>query len=136
MRTELQKLANQRKRFCGTVEKFGWKKAFRGPDLKTIMISNVHLADRRGNPVGEVLTDHVWFTCGKWSYSLEVGDHIAFFARVEKYVKGYKGPRDDVWDAPIEEDYLLKRPTKVVAIKQPTKGKQSEISTIFFGDNA
>jgi len=40
-------------------------------------------------------------------------DIVEFRGRVEKYIKGYKGWRDDVYERPTEEDYKLSFPTKV-----------------------
>jgi hypothetical protein len=44
--------------------------------------------------------------------NLKPGDVIQFEGRVDTYIKGYRGYRDDVYDAPIEEDYRLVYPTK------------------------
>jgi hypothetical protein len=63
---------------------------------------------------GNVVTEHLWFnmTKGFAVLGLQAGDTVEFRGKVEKYVKGYKGYRDDV-DKPLEEDFKLSRPTKV-----------------------
>ncbi len=106
MRKELKSINKQRLNFSATVERFGFKSAFRGPDIKTILLKNVKTN-------GKVLTDHLWLTCGKWSEKLNIGDIISFDARVSTYTKGYKGYRDDIYDKPVETDYRLERPTKI-----------------------
>ena len=61
-----------------------------------------------------LVTDHVWFTCGRWSEDISEGDVVEFDARVMSYKKGYRGYREDMWDAPPPSiDYRLERPTKV-----------------------
>lgn len=47
MRRELKKLDGERMRFVGTVERFGTKPAFRGPDIQTILLVNVYRNDRQ-----------------------------------------------------------------------------------------
>lgn len=47
-------------------------------------------------------------------YVITEGCTVEFDARVTTYIKGYKGRRDDVFDAPLEMDYKLERPTRVV----------------------
>ena len=42
-----------------------------------------------------------------------IGGMVEFDARAPTYMKGYRGRRDDVYDAPIEMDYKLERPTRV-----------------------
>jgi hypothetical protein len=59
-----------------------------------------------------LLTDHLWFTTGKWSAGLAVGDIFEFEARVADYIKGYQGRRE-VFDAPVSRDWKLQRPTQV-----------------------
>lgn len=67
---------------------------------KTLLLINVTDAI-----AGDILTDHLWFTSGKWSNGLKRGDEIEFDARVSRYVKK-SGIRD----------WRLERPTKVVRI--------------------
>lgn len=42
-----------------------------------------------------------------------IGGIVEFDVRVTTYEKGYKGYRDDVYDAAVKTDYKLKRSTKV-----------------------
>jgi hypothetical protein len=91
------------------IERFGSKRAYKGPDIVTLLLRNVICIK-----TGELLTDHLWFKAGKWSKPLLAGDEIEFEARATPYMKGYRGRREDAWDAPpIEEDWRLERPTKV-----------------------
>lgn len=62
------------------------------------------------------LTDHLWFTTGKWSAGVRAGDVIEFDARADEYIKGYHGRRDLPDAAPIEQDWRLTRPTKVIIV--------------------
>lgn len=110
MRKELKKINKQRLTFSATVEKFGFKSAFRGSDIKTILLKDVKTGD-------QIVTDHLWLTCGKWSESLKIGDNITFDARVSNYTKGYQGYREDIYDKPVTTDYRLERPTKVIINK-------------------
>jgi len=112
MRKELSKLKNQRKKFIGVFERFGTKRAYRGPDLQTVLLKDIK------NENGEILCDHLWFnlTKGFGIIKLKQGDIVEFEARVKSYEKGYKGYRDDIYDKPIEYDYKLDRPTKIKKI--------------------
>ncbi len=110
MRRELKKHAGQRFTVTATFERFGIKSGYMGRQLRTVLLRDV----RRGD---EVLTDHLWFTCGKTfdRLMLREGDCISFDARVSRYTKGYQGWREDVpqWTA---YDYRLERPTKAFKI--------------------
>lgn len=107
MRQELQKINKKRLKFRAKVEKFGFKPAFRGFGLKTILLVDVINVE-----TNNIVTDHIWFTCGKSWDSLIENDIVEFEARVAKYEKGYKGYREDVYN-PVSIDYKLERPTKV-----------------------
>lgn len=109
-RKELQKREGARFRCRATVERFGTKASFRGPPVPTILLRNI--ADVAS---GTLLSDHLWFTCGKWSAGLAVGDIVEFDARVGDYIKGYQGRREDVF-APVTRDWKLARPTKVIVL--------------------
>ena len=109
MRKQLREFNGERMRFTAIVKRFGEKSAFRGPPLATILLTNVCIVES-----GQQVTDHLWFTKGKsWDACTE-GCTVEFDARVTTYIKGYKGRRDDVFDAPVEMDYKLERPTRVV----------------------
>ena len=111
MRKELRKLNNKRFTVTATFDRFGFKNGYKGP-LKTILLVNVKKDEK-------LITDHLWFTCGKTFDQLELkpGDIISFDARVTEYEKGYKGHRamklGEYWS---EIDYRLERPTKAKVI--------------------
>lgn len=92
-RKELGKRDGKRFRCRAVVERFGSKAAYRGPPIQTILLRNVVDAN-----TGASLAEHLWFTSGKWSRGLAVGDVFEFEARAAEYVKGYQGRRE-VYDA-------------------------------------
>lgn len=51
--------------------------------------------------------------------NLQPGDIVEFRGKVERYIKGYKGWREDV-DNQIEEDYKLSRPTRIALFRKAT----------------
>ena len=106
MRKALKHRDGDRFRVRATVERFGTKRGFRGEAIPTLLLK--HLRDAT---TGQILSDHLWFTQGKWSDGLKAGDMIEFDARVGSYEKGYKGHRDDVVGAPVKQDWKLQRPT-------------------------
>ena len=111
MRKKLGKLHGKRTRFRGEVVKFGTKNECLE---ETVLLKNVTLVEN-----DDVLTDHLWFTCGKWSDPISEGDVIEFDARVKLYKKGYWGHREDLWDAPPPStDYHLAYPTKVKILEK------------------
>lgn len=87
-------------RFTATVERFGMRTAYRGPPLKTILLRNVRIVGTK-----KIITDHLWFTAGKWSRELRAGHFFAFDTRVNPYLKGYYDER--------ELDWHLTNPTKI-----------------------
>lgn len=109
-RKELKAINGQRLRFIASINKFGFKSAFRGDPIPTLLLTNVRNAETL-----EVVTDHLWFTKGKSWDDCKVGDEVAFDARVTTYEKGYKGHREEVF-VPVTTDYKLERPTKVVIL--------------------
>lgn len=114
MRELLKEQEGVRGTFSGIVDRFGTKPAYRGPAIPTLMLKDVK------DSAGKVVTDHLWMTQGKQiqSLALQIGDEIMFDARVTEYEKGYKGYREDVYDAPIEIDYRLSNPTKVRKVEK------------------
>jgi hypothetical protein len=112
MRKKLAELKNQRKKFTGIFERFGTKRAFRGSDLRTVLLVGIR------NESGELLCDHLWFNYTKGFERIDLvhGDIVEFEARVKNYTKGYMGHRDDIYDKPIQTDYRLDRPTKIKKI--------------------
>jgi len=109
-RKEPEKCDGTRFRCRAVVERFGTKAAFRGAPVPTILLRDVVDGD-----TGTRLTDHLWFTAGKWSAGLAAGDIFAFEARAADYIKGYQDRRE-VYDAPVSWDWKLQRPTKVTII--------------------
>lgn len=109
MRESLKNQDGIRGTFSGTVARFGTKSAYRGAPIPTVLLQDVKDAS------GKVVTDHLWMTVGLQiqRLSLQIGEKVFFDARVTQYEKGYKGYREDVYDAPIEVDYRLSNPTKV-----------------------
>ncbi len=120
MRTGLKKLENQRLRFTAKIERFGFKSAFKGPDKPTVLLKDVRVLSTKA-----IVTDHLWFTKGKTWEPCQVGDIVEFDARVGVYEKGYKGWN---WEAaienPIETDYRLERPTKLVIQRNQREDEQ------------
>ena len=114
-RVALQAVDGQRFRCRAVVARFGTKPGYQGRTEQTILLKNVtNVAN------GKLMTDHLWFTCGKWSDGLFVGSIIEFDARSAAYLKGYQGRRE-VYDAPISEDWKLQRPTKVMVLSPPVE---------------
>ena len=108
MREELGKIGSEERHvFTGRFERTGWKAGYKGP-METVLLLDIR--DAEGNPV----TDHLWFnlTNGFRDANIEPGDEVQFSARVQSYVKGYFGRREDVW-CPIQNDYKLSYPSKV-----------------------
>lgn len=116
MRKELSKINGTRTSFTGTFERFGTKSNYKGPPSKTILLKDIKRLS------GEIVADHLWFIVGKRfdAANLTEGDTIKFDARVTPYIKGYKGYRDDFFDAPIEKDYRLSYPTNIRKIEPQT----------------
>jgi len=111
MRKKLGALGSkERHTFIGTFEKFGFKNAYKGPPLQTVLLLEVIEVS-----TGKVVTDHLWFTLTKGfeKLSLAKGDKVQFDARVAHYTKGYKRG----WDSWPENDYKLSYPTKLIKIR-------------------
>jgi hypothetical protein len=106
----------ERFRCRASVTRFGSKRAYGGGTEATILLSDI-----RDVVTGRVLSDHLWFTSGKWCSGLQIDAVIEFDARVSDYEKGYKGRREDVF-VPIKRDWKLQRPTKVQIIPKVREG--------------
>lgn len=119
MRTGLKNINGERRRFIATFERFGSKKAYKGPPIITLLFVNVR--DHNGVPY----TSHVWFQdCKGWQgLNLQEGDNVVFDARVKTYTKGYKGRREDVY-SPITRDYKLSHPNNIVKSTEGIKQGQ------------
>ena len=112
MRKELAKLKEERKRFKGEFVRMGIKSGYMGRTMETILIKNVTLDD-----CSTILTDHLWFNNTKLFAQLKLneGDIVEFNGRCKKYIKGYQGYREDVYN-PVREDYKISHPTKVLKV--------------------
>lgn len=110
MREGLKNINGERLRFIAEFERFGSKKAFKGPPIITLLFTNIR--DKRGI----IFTDHIWFTINKTfeRLNLKPGDLISFDARVRSYIKGYRGNREDEYSKPVSRDYKLSHPTNVI----------------------
>lgn len=111
MRKALAGRENERATFKGIFERFGLKSGWTGYPEKTVLLKDI--VDAHGAKV----CDHLWFrlTLGFARLRLQPGDVVQFDARVKEYLKGYRGYREDV-DKPVELDYKLSHPTKVVRL--------------------
>ena len=111
MRKKLKQLGSEeRHTFTAEFGRFGTKTGWRYP-VRTVLLKNIKLKDSDG-----VLTDHLWFTCGKQfdEICLEEGDRVQFDARVDSYTKGYFGHDElKALECPVEKDFRLSRPTNV-----------------------
>lgn len=108
MRKELRNIGpKERHTFTAEFVRYGIKNGWTG-DVPTVLFKNIKLGEK-------TVCDHLWFTCGKQfdALDLECGDIVEFAARVDSYLKGYMGYRDDVYDKPVERDWKLSFPTKI-----------------------
>ena len=117
-RKTLGKNEGERSIYTGEFIRTGIKHGFRG-DIKTVLLKDVK------DETGQLVTDHLWFnmTKGFEEANLQSGDIVEFRGKVEKYIKGYQGRREDIFDKQIEADYKLSRPTKVRKLE---KERQAE----------
>lgn len=112
MRVDFEKNDNVRLRFKATVDKFGFKNGYKGPE-PTILLIKIASLDNI------IKTDHLWMNTTKQfeNLNLQKGDVIEFDARIKPYQKGYVGYREDVYKS-IELDYKLSHPSKVVKLEK------------------
>lgn len=113
MRSKLREINNIRSKFSGTFVRYG-KKTFGVHETTTLLLRDITAVD-----TGQVVTDHLWFnlTTGFQAVGeLTPGDIVKFEARATRYVKGYRGYRENV-DKPVEVDYKLSHPTKVIRVE-------------------
>ena len=116
MRKNLAKHAGYRGEFSGTFARTGLKPAYKGPPLVTVLLSDIVFW-----PSNEEACDHLWLNDTKGFHALaaQPGDTVVFRARIVPYVKGYRGRREDAWDAPpVEKDYKLAFPTAFRLLRQ------------------
>lgn len=125
MRQALKNIGEEERHiFYGTFERFGTKSGYKGI-LKTVLLIDVK------DEHEQIVTNHLWFnfTKGFEKLNLQKGDKVKFCGRVQPYVKGYFGRRNDVY-APIELDYLIKYPTKISIIKRKQNIKKDPIEIL------
>lgn len=103
-RIKLEQLEGERFHIICEIGRFGTKSGYRS-HVQTIMLKDV--LDFK---TGDLLCDHLWMTCGKWSQPLLVGSIVSFAARSGDYIKGYRGRESEG----LQRDWKLFRPTKVV----------------------
>jgi hypothetical protein len=115
MRELLKPFLNVRTWFEATFERYGTKTNYNGYPEKTYLFLNITFD-------GKEVSDHLWLKDMKHLRDLgefQKGDKIRFLARVTKYQKGYMGRRFDEGEAfehPIETDYRLSFPTKIMRL--------------------
>jgi len=112
MRKKLKTIEGFRKKFRGKFVRFGTKSGWEGREITTLLLEDVVDLETK-----KKVTDHIWFTYTKGFQQLELkeGCIVEFNARVKKYVKGYKGYREDVYK-PVEIDYKLSHPSKIIIV--------------------
>ena len=113
MREQLARREGYRFLCRAVVDRFGNRTGWKGRPVLTLLLRDVVEAK-----TGTVLTDHLWFTVGKWSEGLAAGDVIGFEARSGDYIKGYRGRRDVDDAPPVSRDWRLERPTKVRVLRR------------------
>jgi hypothetical protein len=119
MREKLGKYLGKRRTFQGVFKRFGSKAGYKGP-VKTVLV--VNLIDF---VTKEILTNHLWFTCGKRfdKLDLQEGELVQFDARVTEYLKGYQGRNEFGEEGFQELDYRLSFPTRVRKLGGLPKGQ-------------
>ncbi|HLJ87722.1 MAG TPA: hypothetical protein VKZ53_12930 [Candidatus Angelobacter sp.] len=107
MRDKLGEISGTRTSFSATFVRFGRKRAFKGPPIRTALFQNIC------DSAGKQMCDHIWFTLGLQleSLNLSPGDCIKFCARVTTYTKGYRGRNG--FDQELSIDYRLSFPTNI-----------------------
>lgn len=107
MREQLARLEGTRVTVRASFGRYGSKKAYRGPPIRTALFRDVKTL------CGRALADHVWLTVGKTLAALgdlREGDQVTFSAVPKRYTKGYRGRRDDDDLPPVRDDYKLAWP--------------------------
>ena len=102
--------ANEGKRglYTGKFVKTGSKHGYKG-NIVTIIWKDVK------DETGQIVADHIWSNMTKAfeQADLKLGDLVEFRATVKKYIKGYQGRREDVFDKSTKADYHLSRPANI-----------------------
>lgn len=125
MREKLKLIDGERREFIGTFVRFGTKTGFRGYQKTTVLLQDIECTSNKS-----ICAEHLWFNLTKEfaKVDLQEGDLLSFKARVKEYYKGYKGYREDVqWEKPIEKDYKLSHPTKIILLKRKEAITQLEL---------
>ena len=114
MRTELKKIEGIRTRFRGDFVRFGKKPDYNGGVLKTILLKDIRTVTD-----SKILTDHLWFNLTKSFSNLELynGDSLEFDGRCVKYLKGFRGLRNDI-NYYLTNDYKISYPSRVVKLNK------------------
>lgn len=99
--------------FTGIFVRFGWKNAYKGPPIVTILLKDIENED------GSIKEDHVWFSMTSRFESikseLKEGVKVSFDARIKPYTKGYVNWREG-FDL-RSTDYKLSYPTNIKIIQ-------------------
>lgn len=119
MREKLGKYLGKRRTFQGVFKRFGSKSGYKGPEKTVLVVNLIDFVTK------ELLTDHLWFTCGKQFDTLDLheGDIVQFDARVTQYLKGYLGRNEFDEEGFQSIDYRLSFPTKVFKLSGLPKGQ-------------
>lgn len=115
MRNKLKEIDGERQTFYGEFVRLGVKNGFRGT-VETVLFKSIYDSNNK------FITDHLWFnlTRGFEKLFLKPGDKVQFDARVQSYIKGYKGSRKEVLNSAKgvqKTDYQLTRPSRIVKLK-------------------
>lgn len=94
----------KRRTFTATFVRFGQKPGWSEEWVKTILVKDLRLADRRRS---HFMADHLWMNLTKAFEALDLqeGDVMTFDARVSEYIKGRR-------EEGLSVDFHLTRPTK------------------------
>jgi hypothetical protein len=113
IRYKLKELVGLKIRVYGIFDRFGTK-TYKHHESKTLVLQDVR--DRGG----KILTDHLWFYCGKKFDKLKLkhGDQVRFEATVGTYMKGY--------GEYSHTDYTLKYPSQIIKMSHPLFQKKKE----------
>jgi len=98
----------QRGLYTGEFVRTGSKHGYKG-NIVTIIWKDVK------DETGQIVADHLWSNMTKAfkQADLKPSDLVEFRATVKKYIKGYQGRREEVFDKSTKADYHLSRPTNI-----------------------
>jgi hypothetical protein len=118
MRTELEKLVGERRRFRAVVEDFGVGRNSKRKE--TILLVDVRLA----NDLQAIVADHLWLKKSGSFRDVAIGDVVEFDAEVEPYEKGYLNFQQGVDETTV--DYRLTKPSNVQVIAKDGSAPKPE----------